>query len=223
MPMNSFLKKRLPLIMAIAAVISLVGAVLILAVPVARADAAYKKVLGIIISVLMIILSLLLVLYIRLSRDTEPNFFLFDRTKKRNIAPEDLTFKPVNERLNFFLTCISQSQEELWTEAVLENDSKMGYRAVYRPLLAYKMLYDLADKNNDTYWDCLMNASAGTVDALCEALTQGGETRVVEVFRYLMDNMRNDPTKIQSFISGNQKYIRGRIMAYIKINIELFY
>ncbi len=221
--MNHFLRKRMPLIMAITAVICMVGAILILAIPVARADAVYKQVLGIIISVLMIVLSLLLCFYVWLSRDTEPNFFLFDRTKKRNIAPEDLTFKLVNERLGFFLTCVSQSAEELWTEAVLENDSKLGYRGVYRPLLAYKMLYDLADKNNDTYWEYLQNASAGTVNALCEALAQGGETKMVEAFRYLMENMREETTKVRSFISGNQKYIRGRIMAYIKTNIELFY
>ena len=49
--MTSILKKYLPTIMAVAAVISFVGAILVLAIPVARTDVPYKQVLGIIIAV----------------------------------------------------------------------------------------------------------------------------------------------------------------------------
>ena len=77
--MTSILKKYLPTIMAVAAVISFVGAILVLAIPVARADVPYKQVLGIIIAVFMFLLAALLAVYLWLNRDTEPNFFLFDR------------------------------------------------------------------------------------------------------------------------------------------------
>ncbi|MBQ7335142.1 MAG: hypothetical protein IJW92_01540, partial [Clostridia bacterium] len=81
--MSSVLKKNLPLIMLVAAVLCVVGAILILAIPVANADAGYKQVFGIIIAVLMILLALLILLYLFLDRDAEANFFLFDRQKKR--------------------------------------------------------------------------------------------------------------------------------------------
>ena len=106
--MTSILKKHLPTIMAVAAVISFVGAILILAIPVARADAPYKQVLGIIIAVFMFLLSALVAVYLWLNRDTEPNFFLFDRQRKRNISVDDLTFKFANERLSFLLTTVKK-------------------------------------------------------------------------------------------------------------------
>lgn len=221
--MSSVLKKKLPLIMSIVAIVCLIGAILILAIPVAFANATYKRVIGTIIAVLMIVLALLAAFYVWLCRDTEPNFFLFDRKKKRNIPMDELTFTIANERLSFLLTAVSRSMEELWTEDVLENELKLGYRKVYRPLIAYKMLYDLADKNIDSYWSYLENASPETVQSIAKALEQAGETEMVKAFRFIMENYRNEPSKIRNFVSGNLKYIRGRIMAYIKHNIELFY
>ena len=217
------MKKKLPLIMAIAAIVSLIGAVLILVLAVPRADATYKRVMEIIIACLMLLLYLLVGYYLWMIRDAEPNFFLFDRQRKRNISVDDLTFKFANERLSFLLTTVSQSPEELWREDVLENELKLGYRKVYRPLIAYKMLYDLADKNVDSYWDYLQTATPETILSIARALEQAGETEMVKAFVFIMENYRGEPAKIRNFVIGNQKYIRGRIMAYIKRNIEMFY
>ena len=221
--MISILKKHLPTIMAVAAIVSFIGAILVLVFPVRTADVPYKQVLGIIIAVFMFLLSALMGVYLWLNRDTEPNFFLFDRQKKRNISIDDLTFKFANERLSFLLTTVSQSPEDLWHEDVLENELKLGYRKIYRPLIAYKMLYDLADKNVDSYWEYLQTATPDTVLSIARALEQAGETEMVKAFIFIMENYRGEPAKIRNFVIGNQKYIRGRIMAYIKRNIELFY
>lgn len=221
--MSSLLKKKLPLIMAAAAVVSLIGAVLMFIFPVLQATVPYKRTLGIIIMILMLALSALAWLYLWLGRDKEPNFFLFDRQKKRNISVDDLTFTAANERLTFLLTAVSESVEELWQENVLENESKLGYRKVYRPLIAYKMLYDLGDKNIESYWACLENASDEMIASIAGALEQAGEKEMPKAFSFIMTNYRGDSEKIRSFIAGNGKYIRGRIMAYIKRNIELFY
>ncbi len=221
--MASVLKKKLPLIMAIVAILCVVCAILIFLFPVANADAGYKKVIGIIIGALLLLFALLDVIYLWLGRDSEPNFFLFDRQKKRNIDVDNLTFKFANERLSFLLTTISDSTEELWTGDILENELKLGYRKVYRPLIAYKMLYNLADQNLDDYWEYLIKATPETVESIAKALRQGGETEMVRVFLFIMQTYREDPAKIRNFVLGNQKYIRGRIMAYIKRNIEMFY
>ena len=217
------LKKQLPLIVSIVGVLSFVGALLILFIAVPNANATYKRVLEIIISCLMILLSLLAAYYVYITRDAEPNFFLFDRAKKRNIPVENLTFTIVNERMSFFLTMVCESVEELWQTDVLESDRKLGYRRVYRPLLAYKMLYDLADKNIATYWELLYNAKPEVIESLCSALAQGGEKEMVKAFRYIMENYRATPEKIKDFVCGNMKYIRGRMLGYIKRNIEMFY
>ena len=217
------LKKRIPMIMAVVACVSLVGALLLFAIAVPHANATYKRVLEVIISILLIAMSGLIGYYLWLTKDTEPNFFLFDRVKKRNIPVEELTFQTVNERMNVYLGRVCDSVEELWLGDVLENERKLGYRKVYRPLLAYKMLYDLGDKNLDDYWDLLLNASPEVIDAICNGLAQGGEAEMVKAFRFLMANYRENPAKIKDFIIGNLRYIRGRMLGYIKKHIELFY
>ncbi len=221
--MTAFLKKKLPILMAIAAILCVVGAVLIFVFPVANADAMYKSVIGVIIGVLLILFALLIAVYLWLGRDTEPNFFLFDRQKKRNIDSDELTFKFVNERLNFLITTVSQDMDELWNGGVLENELKLGYRKVYRPLIAYKMLYDLADKNVEDYWNYLLNCTPETAQSIAVALRQAGETKMADTFQILMRDYRDNPLQIRNFISGNIKYIRGRVMAYIKSHIEMFY
>ena len=217
------MKKQLSLIVSVVGVLSLIGAILLFVLAVPRADAAYKRVLEILIAVLMLALVGLSAFYVYVTRDAEPNFFLFDRAKKRNIPVENLTFTIVNERMSFFLTMVCESVDQLWQEDVLESDRKLGFRRVYRPLLAYKMLYDLADKGIETYWELLFEAKPATIQSLCSALEQGGEREMVKAFRYIMENYRENPEKIKDFVCGNMRYIRGRMLSYIKRNIELFY
>ncbi len=217
------LKQLLPVILIVAGALSAVGAILLFAVAAPRADATYKRVLDIIMGILMLLMSALVFYYSYASRDAEPNFFLFDRKKKRNIPVEELKFSIVNERMNFFLTMVCDSAEQLWKDLVLEKDLKLGYRRIYRPLLAYKMLYDLADKNQDSYWALLIGADSNTLESLYSALEQGGEGEIIRVFRYVMENYRNNPDQIKDFVTGNLKYLQGRMMSYIKRNIEQFY
>ena len=106
---------------------------------------------------------------------------------------------------------------------MLENELKLGYRKIYRPLIAYKMLYDLADKNLDSYWSYLENADAAMVQSLTSALGQAGEDKFSYLLRNVVETYRNEPSKIRSFISGNIKFLRTRIMVYVKENIEQFY
>ena len=217
------LQKNLPTLMKILGIISFVGAILVFAIALPQADAGYKKVLSSVIGVLLLLLTLLIAYYLYISRDAEPNFFLFDRNKKRNIPVEDLTFKIVNDRMNFFLTLVCENAVQLWQNGVLENESRLGYRRVYRPLLAYKMLFDLSERNVPVYWELLFNATPETVASICSALEQAGEKEMVKAFRYVMEHYRATPEKIQDFVQGNNRYIRGRMIAYVKRNIELFY
>ena len=217
------LKKWLPLIMAAALVVSIVAAILLLAVALPKADASYKKVLSIVCALLFLVLAALLAYYLVLSRDTEPNFFLFDRAKKRNISLDNLNFTIVNERMTFFLGLVCETPEQLWQEGILDDNRKFGYRGVYKPLVAYKMLYDLGEKDLSAYWDLLKNASPLMIDSLCTALERGGEQEMVKAFRYIYENCKNDDKKMRDFVCGNLRYIRGKMLAYVKRHIELFY
>ena len=219
------LKKMLPVIMGIVGVIFLVAAILLFAIAVPNADATYKSVLSVICAILLLILAGLCGLYLWLSRDVYPNFFLWDRKKKKNIPVEKLKFQRVSECMTFLIWQLADSPEALWQgDVLLHEDDKFGYRSVYKPLVAYKMLYDLGEQGTDSgYWKFFREAPESNINALCEALLRVGEKKMVEAFRYVLAQNPKDNTKVKEFLSKNLGYIRSKMVGYVVKHIELFY
>ncbi len=219
------LKKSLPLILLVVGVLFLIGAILIFAIAVPKADYAYKKILAIVCAVFMLMLTGLTVLYWFLSRDTYPNYFLFDRKKKKNIPVEKLKFTMVSDRMTFLLGQIADSPEALWKSDVLLHESETyGYRSVYKPLVAYKMLFDLGEQGVDTsYWTYFREAPECNINALCEALERVGEKKMVEAFKLIMERDPKNNMKIKEFLRRNMGYIRSKMVSYVVKHIELFY
>lgn len=220
------LKKYLPLALLVIGVLFAVGAVLILFLAVPKAsDFKYKMVLEIVCAVFMLMLTGLSVLYWFLSRDTYPNYFLFDRKKKRNIPVEKLKFTMVSDRMTFLLGQIADSPEALWKSDVLLHESETyGYRSVYKPLVAYKMLFDLGEQGVETsYWTYFREAPECNINALCEALERVGEKKMVEAFKLIMERDPKDNMKVKEFLRRNMGYIRSKMVSYVVKHIELFY
>ncbi|MBR2622059.1 MAG: hypothetical protein IKC97_06755, partial [Clostridia bacterium] len=172
---NEKIKRLMPLAMLLIAFLSLVAAIIVL-ISAASADASYKKVLLRISAVLFFVLMALALYYFYLTRQSDPNFFLYDQTQRKNIAVDQLTFGIINERMDFYLSLISDSDEELWQGGVLaKNDGSFGREDIYRPLVAYKMLYDLTERNDDVQWRMFEFAEVTTIRLLTRALKQGGD------------------------------------------------
>lgn len=224
-PTKNNWKKWLPAVLGVAGVLFLIGAILLFAIAVPKADYAYKRVLSVICAILMLVLAGLSALYLWLSRDTYPNYFLFDRKKKKNIPVDKLKFNMVSERMTFLLGQIAESPEALWkSDVLLHEDETYGYRSVYKPLVAYKMLYDLGEQGVDSgYWGYFRSAPEVNLNALYEALERVGETKMVGAFRLILERNPNDNTKVKEFLRKNMGYIRGRMVSYVVKHIELFY
>ena len=218
-------KRQLPIILMVVGVVFLVAAIVIFAVAVPKADYAYKKVLSIVCGVLMLILAGLCGLYWYLSRDTYPNFFLFDREKKRNIAPERLKFATVSERMTFLISQLAESIEKLWqSDILLREEDTFGFRSVYKPLVAYKMLFDLGEHDvTDHYWAAFRGAPQENVEALCKALERAGEEKMAETFRLILRKYPDDNGKLKDFLRKNLGYIRSKMVVYVQKYVELFY
>lgn len=218
-------KKLLPIALWVGLVVFFVGAILLFSVAVPRADATYKRVLSVICAVLMLLLSLLIGAYLWMSRDTYPNFFLYDRKKKKNIPVEKLKFSVVSERMTFLFTRLADSPEQLWKGDVLLNENeKFGYRSVYKPLVAYKMLYDLGEQGPDSgYWNYLKTAPQENLNAIYEALERAGEKQMVSAFRLILERSTDDYAKVKEFLRKNLGYIRSKMVSYVVKHIEYFY
>ena len=219
------LKRYLPLGLLILGGVFAVGAALILFLALPRADQDYKKILEIVCAVFMLMLTGLSILYWFLSRDTYPNYFLFDRKKKKNIPVEKLKFTMVSDRMTFLLGQIADSPEALWKSDVLLHESETyGYRSVYKPLVAYKMLFDLGEQGVETsYWTYFREAPECNINALCEALERVGEKKMVEAFKLIIERDPKDNMKVKEFLRRNMGYSRSKMGSYVVKHIELFY
>lgn len=218
-------KRVLPIVLWVGLAVFAIGAILLFAIAVPHADAAYKLVLSVICAVLMLLLSLLIGAYLYLSRDTYPNFFLYDRKKKKNIPVEKLGFKTVNERMSFMLTQLAESPEALWKgDVLLFEAERFGYKSVYKPLVAYKMLFDLGNQGPDSgYWNFLKTAPQENLNAIYAALERAGEKKMVEAFQLILERADGDYAKVKEFLRKNLGYIRSKMLSYVVRHIEYFY
>ncbi len=223
MKINS--KNTAIVLLVVAGVLILGGiALLLFLVPGA---AAFFKVCYVIISVLCILMGLGLLFTLYLSRDNDPNFFLYDTKTQRNIPAEELTFDRVNSRMSYFLTTLSTSQEKLWADNVLTDNgsNRFGVNDVYKPLTAYKMLYDLTEIDRPEGWRLFLIATPATLDALLDALEDNGEEAMAKALNHAYNSASgsDDIEWIRDFLMGNAKYIRRRMLSYVQKHIEWFY
>jgi hypothetical protein len=218
-------KKLIPCIIAASAVM-LIGGILILIFGVSGAGSSLTKVLVAVEGALAIVIGLILGYIVILSRDDDANFFLYDRRTSKNIRPEDLTFERINSRMGYYMSLISSSQEQMWQRNVLgrEND-RFGPNDVYKPLAAYKMLYDLAELDRMESWVLFNEADAEIISSLTAALKMNGEDEMARTLRFLYDEAMGpeDIDRVRDFVMGNAKYIRRRMQKYIMDNLEWFY
>ena len=223
--MQTNVKKIIPILYAVAGV-AFVGGILILALLTGRAGSSFTKVLTVMLGILSIMLSGVSLFVVYASQDNDPNFFLYDSKEKKNISEEELTFERVNSRMGYYMSLISTSQVQTWKKNILscEND-RFGPNDVYKPLVAYKMLWDLAEFDRPETWQLFNEAPPEVITGLIDALRLGGETEMCKTLRFFYEKTESneDIEHIRDFVMGNAKYLSGRMMRYVTNNIEWFY
>ena len=207
--------------------VMLIGGILVLALGVPHAVGGFYKVMLGIIGVLMMLGGAVSVFLAVISRDTDPHFFRYSRQLGRNIPLEELTFDRINGCMTFFVQKLADSQERLWQGNVFADTpvEDFGTYEILRPVLAYKMLYDLAKTDRDETWELFNAADPALIDALTEALTNAGEDAMPRALQRAYNDAAgiHDIVWIRDFIMGNEKYIRRRMDSFVRSHDEYFY
>ena len=223
--MKSIVKNMSRILLGAAAVLIL-GGIVMLALLVPGAASTFYKICLAAISVLCILMGVGLLFCLYLGRDNDPNFFLYDPKTARNIPESELDFERINSRMGYFMTTLSTSLERLWSDNALDaRPEKFGVNEVYKPLAAYKMIYDLAEIDTPEGWRLFLTASPATVRTLTDALLANGEDAMVQTLikAYNTASGSDDYEWISDFLKGNKPYISRRMTAYVRKNMELFY
>lgn len=153
--------------------------------------------------------------------DDHPNYFLYDTQTKRNVSPQKLTFQMVNGRMNRYLAGFASSEGKIWTERVLDNPY-LEMNDEFKPLVAYKLLFDLAEHDKDAGWLCFERATPATVEFLCTSLEMNNDMELAESLRQLKAANPINLKSVRDYLVRNRKYLQSKMLHYVQENIQNF-
>ena len=209
------------LIMLISAIVAFLLFVTFFVIGITYSGGAFAKTVLIIISVLVLLLALELFYLSLLSKDTEPNYFLFNANTNCNISVSKLTFQTINVRMNRYLAGYAASEGKLWTDKVLDNPA-IEMDEAFKPLVAYKLLFDLAERDAEAAWRCFELASNKTVDFIAIGLEKNGDAEFAKALRKIKSITPVDIAHLRDMLLKNKRYLQGKMLKYVTQNINKF-
>lgn len=216
-------KKALSLILYVAGALVGIFAIDLIFIAASVAKTGFQKFLVVVCFILLAFIAAMIIYVATQMKDVEPNFFLYDKTLRKNISIDNLTFKTVNDKMTLYISQIGETEESLWVDNVLEDHEKLGEPAEFRTVLAYKMLYDLADFDDDKHWLDFYTRGGNTVSSIADAIKKNGDIEMADTLVELKNSFNGDISDIKEFLVNNKPYLQKRMLKFVKANIELFY
>jgi hypothetical protein len=217
-------QNKLKMLLGVAAIVFAVlfVALLLVGIFAITADSVkFVKVLVIIISVLCLLIALELGYMFMIESQSAPNYFLFNSQTKRNIPVQKLSFQIINGRMNRFLAGYASSEGKIWTENILGNPY-LEMEDKFKPAVAYKLLYDLAERDNEQAWACFEETSVETVEFLCASLELNNDFEMARSLRQSKNTQPINMKYVRDYIVTNRNYLKSKLCHYIYDNIWLF-
>jgi hypothetical protein len=206
----------------IAAIFFAVLAVVLLAVGIAYdGNHTFTKITVIVVAILSLALAGELGYMLYKSNSVTPNYFLYDAKAKRNVSVNALNAQMVSTRMNRYFSKLATSEGKLWTEGILE-DANCEIEDEFKPLVAYKLLVDLAQMDQESGWKCFETASQGTVGFICDCLELNGEDEIAKNLRMMKAVQPFQVKYVRDYLISNKTYLQTKMLRYVRDNIEKF-
>lgn len=151
----------------------------------------------------------------------KPNYFLYDASTKKNVGVEKLTLQVVSRRMDRYFSEFAPSEGKLWTDGILENP-ELDMEDAFKPLVAYKLLFDLADRDMEKGWRCFEVASPLTVEFVCASLEMNGENEIAGNLRKMKAVQPFQVKYVRDYLVSNANYLQTKMLMYVRDNIEKF-
>ena len=217
-------QNKLKLVFGAGAIVSAIIAITLLLVGIIAidfGDAALVKVVVIVISLLFFALAGELAYMFLIENDSTPNYFLYNPQTKRNIPVQRLSVQLINSRMNRYLSGFASSEGKLWTDRIFDNPY-LEMEDKFRPAVAYKLLYDLAERDTEQGWKCFEVASEETVEFLCASLELNYDTDMARTLRQMKNSQPLNLKYVRDYIVKNKDYLKNKLYHYVYDNIQLF-
>ncbi len=220
------LKKNLSTILLVTGAVCLLIAVVVAVVTFAgwSNNIGFINVLLLFAALLFAVLGGLVMYLAMISATVTRHFFLYDKAQGKNIKPSELTFEIVNKRMTHFMARMASSERQVWSvNLVGSDDERFGKNNVYRPLMAYKMIYDLTEHNSPDYWKLFAKADAAIVSSICDALTENGDAQLGATLVFLREHHADNIEKISHFFMDNRAYMQKQMVKYVLTHVDSMY
>lgn len=215
-------QKKLTLISLIGSIAFAVIAVVLLILGIAiDYNSAITRVLVIIVSVLCLAVAVEGMYFFFLMKDAKPNYFLYNHQTKRNISVQKLTPQMISNRMNRYLAGYAATEDKIWTDRVLDNPY-IEMTDEFKPLVAYKLLLDLAEFDKEEGWRCFERASDETIQFIVAALKMNDENNLADALLQIKTAQPVNLNHLRNYIIGNRKYLQGKMYRYTCQNIQKF-
>ncbi len=212
-------RQKVKIIIGVAAIASLAISVALFVVTFVADLATLASVFLGIVAALCLALAIELGYMFMLNRTAKANYFLYDPATKRNVPVQKLSFAVVNARTGRYLASFASSEGKIWNDRVLD---EAEIDPEFKTLIAYKLLFSLADKDVDAGWKCLENSSNKTIVFICEALNENSDFEFSNNFGKMMAEKPLNMGLIRDYLVRNKRYMQSRMLKYVTDNIELF-
>ena len=220
------LKKYLPTILLIAGVVCLLIAVVIAVVTITgwSGTPGLINVLLMFAAVLFLALGGLVMYLAVITTTVTKHFFLYDKNTGKNIRPSELVFETVNKRMTYFMSRMASSERQAWSANIIgSNDERFGKDDVYRPLIAYKMIYDLTEHNSPEYWSLFAKADVAIISSICDALSDNDDAQLGATLVFLREHHADNIDKISRFFMDNRAYMQQQMLRYVQAHVDSLY
>ena len=214
-------QKKLKLVLAIVSGVALLAAILVLVLSLTVIQNTVTRVIMIITAVLFLALAGEVFYLFWIAGDSRANYFLYDSRQGRNISVQKLAFQTVNVRMNRFLSGYAPSEGKLWTDKILDNPY-LEMDDAFKPLVAYKLLFDLAEHDSESGWKCFELASYETVEFLCHALETSGDEEMAQNLRQMKAATPINLKYVRDYLVRNRQYLKEKMRRYVCDNIQQF-
>ena len=183
--------------------------------------AAFVKIMVFVIAVLCLALAAELIYMYTIENESAPNYFLYNSKTKKNIPANKLNFQIINTRMNRYLSGYATSEGKLWTDKIFDNPY-LEVEEKFKPAIAYKLLYDLAEKDTELAWKCFELASEETVEYLCSSLEMNYDMDMARALRHMKGAVPFNAKAVRDYLVKNRNYLKGKLCRYIYDNIQMF-
>ena len=214
-------QKKLKQILLVVSIVALVAAIALCVLAFTAVQNVATRVIMIITSVLFLALAGEVGYLFMITGDARANYFLYDSRQGRNISVQKLAFQTVNVRMNRFLSGYAPSEGKLWTDKILDNPY-LEMDEAFKPLVAYKLLFDLAEHDSEGGWKCFELSSYETVEFLCKALELGGDDEMARNLRQMKTAAPINLKYVRDYLVSNRQYLKEKMRRYVCDNIQKF-